>query len=277
MNVHIYNEPGMASVNSYIIEGAESIVVIDAQRSLSSAHKLLGMIEKISKPVVALLLTHPHPDHFGGLPVLTNAYSQTPLYALAQTRDGIINGANGYIEKSKQVLGNDFDENIPLPTHIVRAGENLTLAGIHFQVEDAGLGEADCMMMLYAPEDDTLFCADVIQREMTAFLLEGHLEAWLQQIDMVSTRYGQVQTVYPGHGASGTAAELFGFQRIYLQTLQQLVLQQHAAEGRISPEGKKHIVEAMNNTYPNFLPVAMIPNLLEMNVDAVSDKLQAAH
>ena len=276
MKVHIYTEPGMASVNSYLIEGADSVAVIDAQRSLSSAKKLLGIIEQIQKPVSAIVLTHPHPDHFGGLPVLTKAYPQAPLYALSQTRDSIAGGANGYIEKSKQVLGDDFDEAIPLPNQSVQTGEKLILAGVSFQVDNAGVGEADCMMMLYAPEENVLFCADVIQHDMTAFLLEGHLEAWLEQIEAVSAKYHAVQTVYPGHGTSGTAEALFAFQRTYLQTFQRLVLERKTADGKITPEGKTHIVEEMNRAYPDFLPVAMIPNLLELDVDAIAEKTQEA-
>ena len=271
MNVHIYNEPGMASVNSYVVEGTDGVIVIDAQRSVSSAKKLLDVIARTQKNVAALFLTHPHPDHFGGLPTLTKAYPDAPLYALAETRDSIANGANGYIEKSKQALGDDFDPNIPAPNHIVSSGEEITVAGLRFQVEDAGLGEADCMMTLYAPEENVLFCADVIQHNMTAFLLEGHPGAWLEQIDRLYSRYGNA-TIYPGHGEAGSAVELFGFQRAYLQTFQKLVAEQRNLEGEIAPEGKTHIVAEMNRLYPNYQPVAMIPNLLEMNVDAAAGK-----
>jgi glyoxylase-like metal-dependent hydrolase (beta-lactamase superfamily II) len=121
------------------------------------------------------------------------------------------------------VLSDDFNENIPIPSHVVQSGQEIIIGGIRFEVEDAGLGEASCMMMLYATEYDTLFCADVVQHNMTAFLLEGHLAAWQQQLQRVGAKYSDVRTVYPGHGTQGTARQLFDYQQEYLETFSYLV------------------------------------------------------
>ena len=88
----------------------------------------------------------------------------------------------------------------------------------------------------------------------------------------MAARYGAVKKVYPGHGVGGTASELFSSQLSYLQTFQRLVSEQKGADGKVSSEGKKQIVEEMSRAYPGFLPVAMIPNLLEMDVDVLAGK-----
>lgn len=56
------------------------------------------------------------------------------------------------------------------------------------------------MLTLHAADAGILFCADVVQHNMTAFLLEGRLEEWLNQLDALEARHGMVATVYPGLG-----------------------------------------------------------------------------
>ena len=270
MEVRVYAEPGMASVNSFVADAGSGVIVIDAQRSLSAANRFLEQINATGKPVLGIFITHPHPDHIGGLPVLKRAFPDAPIYALQATRDTIQTDALGYGKLSKQVLGDDFDEAIPLPDHIVRSGDELAVSGLSLHVWDAGEGEAPCMMTLFAPEEDTLFCADIIQYHMTAFLLEGRLEAWQRQLRTAQEKFGDVGTVYPGHGPSGSAADLFAWQTEYLATFRRLLEAQTSVrkpDGTLTDAGKKAVVDGMNARYPDFLPVAMIPDLLEQNID----------
>ena len=273
MNVSVYSEPGFASVNSYVVDVGEGLCIIDTQRSLSSARKLLAVVEEAAKPVLGVFITHPHPDHIGGLPAVARAYPQAPIYALQTTRDSIRSDAGGYITLSKQVLGDDFDEDIPVPDHPVSSGDELRVGAVEWRVEDAGPGEAPCMMMLHAPEAGTLFCADVVQHGMTAFLLEGRSEAWLRQVEAVAGRYGSVPVVYPGHGVHGAGGALFAFQREYLGRFRRLVAQNRTGGGSVSAEGKQKIVAEMGRLYPGYQPVAAIPDLLEQDVDALQKEM----
>jgi glyoxylase-like metal-dependent hydrolase (beta-lactamase superfamily II) len=70
MNVQVYTEPGVGSVNSSLVDVGEGLFIIDGQRFLSSARRLHERIQQAQKPVIGLALTHPHPDHMGGLSVL---------------------------------------------------------------------------------------------------------------------------------------------------------------------------------------------------------------
>ena len=60
--VHNYTSSGLAPVNSWIIETKDGVVVIDAQRQLSEGKKVLNEVQKMNKPILGLIITHPHPD-----------------------------------------------------------------------------------------------------------------------------------------------------------------------------------------------------------------------
>src|SRR4051812_39512704 len=70
--IHSYAAPALhtdGSVNTWWIETTRSVVVIDGLRTIPDAQAALAELEKIGKPVKAVFITHPHPDHIGGLGV----------------------------------------------------------------------------------------------------------------------------------------------------------------------------------------------------------------
>ena len=74
--IHNYTSSGLAPVNSWIIETKNGVVVVDIQRQFSEAKKLLNEVEKINKPILGVIITHPHPDHINGAYSLVKWNSQ---------------------------------------------------------------------------------------------------------------------------------------------------------------------------------------------------------
>jgi glyoxylase-like metal-dependent hydrolase (beta-lactamase superfamily II) len=63
------------------------VVVVDAQRLLSEARKVVAEARATGMPLVGVLLTHPHTDHYGGLSeVLAAAPPPRELPTLMVTR-----------------------------------------------------------------------------------------------------------------------------------------------------------------------------------------------
>ena len=87
---HIFAAPEAAFlVNSFLLEDTDHVVVIDAQFLASSARALRAQLAQIGKPLAALILSHPHPDHFNGAAILLEGFGEVPILSTAATNGGI--------------------------------------------------------------------------------------------------------------------------------------------------------------------------------------------
>lgn len=272
--IHRWAAPGIGSVNTFWIEGADAIVVIDGQRELSKAREARSAIDATGKPIAAVFLTHPHPDHFGGIGVFAPAAAGVPVYGSAQTRDSIAEDRFGLVKASREVVKDDFPAEVTLPDRLTGDGDVVEAAGLRFELHEWGAGEAECMTIIHLRELGALFCADIVQDRMTAFLLEGRTAPWLAQLDRLRTAFPTVATLYPGHGAPGTPAELIARQADYLANFRALVAAE-MRDGTLTDGADARIAAAMAVRYPGYLPVAAIPDLLIKDIAPVAKELAA--
>ena len=196
--IHRWTSPGLGSVNTYWIEAPNGVVVIDGQRELSKARAVRAEIEATGKSIAAVILTHPHPDHFGGIGVFAPQGSNVPVYGSAETRDSIAQDRFGLVKASHQVVGDDFPAEVTLPDHLTSDGDTVEAAGLTLELREWGEGEAECMTLVHLPAARALFCADVVQDRMTAFLLEGRSSAWLMQLQRLSAAFPRCRDALPG-------------------------------------------------------------------------------
>jgi glyoxylase-like metal-dependent hydrolase (beta-lactamase superfamily II) len=284
--IHNYTSSGLAPVNSWIIETENGVVVVDTQRQFSEAKNLLNEVEKINKPILGVIITHPHPDHINGAAALLNGTANVSIYSTQSTFNIMKNDTGGYISLSKQLLPhNEYSDQVVLPNKIVKSGENITIDRIIYYFEDLGIGEAGDMMLIYLPLQKIMFTGDVVNNRMHPFFAgavspesRSHILEWIKQIEYVRQNYSDAKTLFPGHGQSGAAKTLLDEQFNYLNTFTSLVKQQMQLAAKVGGEkvaanitegGKVLIKNELQRLYPGYNPVATLPNMLDYNIDAL--------
>jgi glyoxylase-like metal-dependent hydrolase (beta-lactamase superfamily II) len=285
LQIYNYTSSPPGPVNSWIIESTNGVVVIDTQQMLSEAENALDEIKKINKPILGVIITHPHPDHIGGTAVVLNGTANVPIYSTPSIFDIMKNDTGGFIALAKQFHGNDYADRIVLPTNIIKSGENVTVDGITYGFEDIGPGEGGDMTLIYLPSQKILFTGDVVNNHMHPFLAEGRSSDWINQIKYIEQNYSDAKILFPGHGRAGLPKTLLDEQLNYINTFRSLVEQQMQMQSKtevgeeraanITEEGKMRIKSELQRLYPNYIQVAAIPlpTMLDLNIDAVAKEI----
>jgi glyoxylase-like metal-dependent hydrolase (beta-lactamase superfamily II) len=277
--INRFTVPGEGSVNTYWIEGPQGLIVVDYQRDLDSAREALAQVARVGKPVVAMLLTHAHPDHIGGLQLFKRAYPEATLYASKATADDLRNDTQGYQKLSREILKDKAPSGYATPDHVFGVLTRLEIGGLDVEAHELGPSEATSATVYYLPASGDMFGGDIAINQMTDFLLEGRTKTWLAQIETLRNAYPDVKTLFPGHGPPAEAARLFDRQVSYLTFIRDAVATQIAAgrtEGSgLSPSARRDVADAVTARFGDNPAVAIIPGLGELNVDAVAKEMLA--
>jgi glyoxylase-like metal-dependent hydrolase (beta-lactamase superfamily II) len=269
---------GAGSVNTYWITTAKGLIVMDFQRDTESAAQAIAKIQSTGKPVIALLLTHAHPDHIGGIDQFKRAFPSAPLYATQATFDEVKNDTTDYQKMGPKFLQDKAPKAYPLPDRILKNKDRLVIGGLTIEVRELGKGESESATVFYLPQTKALFSGDVVANKMIDFMLEQGTGKWLKQIDRLAQLYPQASIIYPGHGVAGQPQQLIAEQRENLKFFRDQVKQQ-IAKGQwngkeLSDDGARTVAAAFQVKYPGYLPVAPLPGLLELSAKAVAKELQ---
>jgi glyoxylase-like metal-dependent hydrolase (beta-lactamase superfamily II) len=252
---YVSDEKGFA-VNSWLVPTASGLVVIDTQFTVSEAENLSRAIAKTARPLRAVIITHPHPDHFNGICRLLQI-ARVPVYATRATIDGIHATADAKRAQWKPTYGADYPDQTCEPDSIVADNAAVRIDGTGFQIRDFGPGEASEESIIVVPSLKAVFVGDLIYQNMHPWLAEGRSELWLKQLDRLAGSIPPDFTIYPGHGAvAGTV--VIGAQRKYIVNFRNATKSAIGSKG-LSPEASQTLVAETRTQYRGWPLETLIP------------------
>ena len=282
LTIRRYSSPNFAQVNSYWIETAEGIIVVDAQLFLSQANYLLNEIQNnTGKSVIAVLLTHPHADHFAGLPILSEvAVKDLSIYASQGTYDEIKNGNGGRpLTDLKEIYGNDFPnpEDIPLPNRIVENGDRFEIGGVTFEARVMENVDSPSSTVWILPEHNIALVGDFAPDRRTPSLRGGTSANYLARLKEMRELLEEKEIVkaYPGHGEPGTPENLIDQTMAYITYVRTQVETSLIDDVELSDIEATEIEASIKDRFDLKYDTLLLPRITEINLRAIAEELKA--
>ncbi len=187
---------GPVATNCYILSGAEGdrAVVIDPP---TAGEKIFELLQREGLTVSAILITHGHFDHIGGVNALREK-SGAKVYAPEAEKEMLSDPSVNLSEDGCRVIADQY----------LKDGEELKIAGISIRViHTPGHTSGGCCYHL--PEEgvlisgDTLFAQSVGRTDFPT----GSMSELIRSIREKLMILPDETKVYPGHGPETTIGE----------------------------------------------------------------------
>ena len=271
--VHTYRaaESGLY-VNSYLIEGESGVVVVDTNLLVSDIEALRARLSALKKPLLAILVTHAHPDHFNGVLALVKD-NEVPVYATASVGRVIEGIADAKRAQWSPIYGAEWPAETYYPNSLLADGAQVQLDEMSFTVHETGPAEshADSYLIMAANGSGPVaFTGDLAFHGMHPYTADGHSGAWLAALDVLGGELADAGTLYPGHG-DPAGPGLLADQRRYLLYYRELIRRLSGGEPVLSEAAKSELSTALQA----FLPEAPLTWMIELGADAVAAELAA--
>lgn len=216
-------------VNAYLVETGTSVVAIDATLGVSDGRGLRGLADSLGKPLAGVIMTHSHPDHYGGVTALLDDAS-LPVCAVAGVNQVIRRDDAAKEQILRPMFGAEWAATRTFPDYVVEDAERVTLGDATFRVIDSGPGESphDSWWTLEADGRPQVFVGDLVYAHMHAYLADGFHEQWLANLERAKRELPKDVTLLMGHGQPSTGHALLDWQAGYIHRF--LEAMQQAAE-----------------------------------------------
>jgi glyoxylase-like metal-dependent hydrolase (beta-lactamase superfamily II) len=254
-----------AFVNAYLVETESSIVAVDSLLTVSDSRAMRRGLEALGKPLRAVLLTHSHPDHYGGLTELV-AGDDMPIIAPQGVIDTITRDDDEKERILRPMFGDEWARERTFPNTAIGDGQTVTFDDATFTVIDLGPSESPHDSPWVLGEGERIvFLGDQIYDHKHCFLGDGFHQEWLANIETLRGRFPSDAVFHIGHGGPVGPAD-WDWQHSYIETFLAAV---QAADWSRPEQARAEVVAEMKR----FLPTEELSFLMELSVEPVAGQL----
>jgi glyoxylase-like metal-dependent hydrolase (beta-lactamase superfamily II) len=208
---HVYYVQGQAGIatdnegfisNAGVVLTEEGVVLFDALGTPSLAHQLHQKIREITgKPVIKVIVSHYHADHFYGLQVFKDMGAEIIAAKGVEQYLGSDDVKNRLQERRTSLAPwvNDSTRTVA-PDVTVDRQSDFTLGGVTFRVTSLGKNHSHNDMVMQVLPDNVLFVGDLVFEQRIPFVVTGDSKTWLGTL--ADMKLENVSVIIPGHGAA---------------------------------------------------------------------------
>src|SRR5262245_11003169 len=259
-------------VNSYLVETGTGVVVVDTNLLNSDIAALESQVAAIRKPLQAVFVTHPHPDHFNGVFQLVRDRG-VPVYATIGVAEVIRKIADAKRAQWSPVYGVEWPTDTAYPSVELADGQRIDIDELSITAHEVGPAESHADSYLLAEADGGqpfAFIGDLAFHHTHPYTADGHSGAWLAALDTLATELGHMRLLLPGHG-SPTGPEVFADQRRYLLFYREVIWRLADGAASLSEQAKAELEAELCR----FLPDTPLTWMIQLGADAVASELAA--
>ncbi len=174
-------------VNSALVSGEKEALLIDAQFTLSDAHRLAAAILESKKNLTIIYITHWHPDHYFGLNVLKQAFPNARIVALPATVEDIKQGWEPKVKQWKPMYGDNLTSAPIIPEPL--QGTTLTLEGEMLEIVGPVQGDDKNNSYVWIQSLKAVVCGDIVFDGIFPWTLEttpAERKDWIAVLDKIA-------------------------------------------------------------------------------------------
>ncbi len=204
---------------------ADGVVVIDPGSSVQTGEMVLRQIRRITdRPLLAVLNTHVHGDHWLGNQALRAERPEVPIYAHPRMLQQVAEGAGrDWVERMLSATeGATRGTEVVGPNIAVDDGDTIELGGVTFRFHYFGHVHSLTDLMIEVVGHEVLFLADNATNQRIVRMDDGSFSGSIAALDAAKARIS-AKVLVPGHGPTG-GWEIVDSYREYLAGVYETVV-----------------------------------------------------